>query len=389
MQQPDDKRHPNRSERPNHPAVSSDEGAETLEKWARDAATHDRARLALEVGAQLGGLQFRVRARVLDGALSILLHAPASDRSATDATLETLRALASSLDLDELRATLEALRSDTLARLTLMLGQTEPALFGVALSAWPGALPWVSAARLMATWPGDDDVRRTLFALLASDARASSRVRAISELVALGSSSQTIDAIASAASDAVHDLRTAAVRALGRMGATAALVCLLDSPHATVRADARLLLEQLAKHPDQRRAEIVASLVAQSLDQRQSPRDRFESRRVLRSLGVQSAPEPWSRLHQDAADGLAHEVSALANRVAISEYVEVLADTDDERAFRAVRDALAVRAKVGRALAGFRAFVRGPRGSEALHELERDVDAVVRERAHELARMRG
>jgi hypothetical protein len=79
----------------------------------------------------------------------------------------------------------------------------------------------------------------------------------------------------------------------------------------------------------------------------------------------------------------------MANRVAIFEYVSVLADADDPRGIEAVCEALAQRTKVGRALAGFRPFFKGPYGAQALRELLRDRDPIVRERAGELSTMRG
>ncbi|MBL8682100.1 MAG: hypothetical protein JNK05_23235 [Myxococcales bacterium] len=363
--------------------------ADELERWARETAAHEPTVFARDIAARLGPAHFAVRAKALDGALATLLRGRPLTQEHVEHTLSALRALAAALDADELRATLERLPADTLAHVALVLARYDAALFAVALAAWPGPLPWVSVARPLPSWPGDDAIRQHLMSVLTSEARASSRVRALFELVALGSTPDTVDAIARAAEDSVHDLRTAAVRALGRLGAASALVCVLDSPHATVRSDARQLLEQLARRPDARRADIIESLQRVARDERHSPRDRFESRRALRALGAPVEPQPWSRLHQDAADGLAHEVKTLANRVAINEYVEVLADTDDERAIDAVREALAHKTKVARALAGFRAFFRGPAGTRALHELEHDVDPLVRERAHELARMRG
>jgi hypothetical protein len=354
-----------------------------LERWARVRAATAPTHIAQELPTRLEGLSFRERGKVLDAALVAL----STSSLPKESSLAVLRALERAMDADALRATLEALAPSTLAPIIAWLSEGRDALFALALAAWPGPLSWVSVARTHAAWPGDDAAREALVAVLDDGARASSRVRAMNELVALGPHPASTAAITRAVDDTVHDLRTAAVRALARMAATAPLLSALESLHATVRSDARQLLAELVRRREVDRDSVIDAMTTLSRHPSQSPRDQLELRRTLRSLGERVDPAPWSGLHEDAAQNLLHEVDTLANRVAISEYVETLADTDDPRAFAAVREALSKPAKVSRSLAGFRPFFRGPLGARALRVLASDVDPLVRERAAELSRM--
>ena len=225
-------------------------------------------------------------------------------------------------------------------------------------------------------------------AVIEGDHRASSRVRAVFELVASGPSRAAREAIERRVEDPVHDLRTSAVRALARLGESEALVRALRSPHATVRSDARLLLVQLVINRDAPVERVAAAFEQIARDPNKSAHERYEARRTLREIGAPVERAPWSGLHEDAAASLAHEIKTIANRLAISEYVTALADTDDPRGLAAVREALATPAKVGRALAGFRPYFKGPAGARALKQLARDPDPLVRDRAAELGKMR-
>ncbi len=350
-----------------------------LAQWARERAQHAPDELVRAMPERVAAMHFRPRALVLDAALS----------ARHEITIPLLRSLARSLDEDSLRATLESLPPSTLASVLCLLSATPDALFALGLAAWPGPLSCVSIARTRSEFPGDEDCRRSLTSVLAGPFRASSRVRAVFELVAMGSHADTVTALDHALDDTVHDIRTAAVRALARLRAERPLLRALGSPHATVRADARLLLVQLVARRDLERERVIAAFERIAEDLSKRPRERFDARRTLRELGEPVERVPWSGLHEDAAESLAHEIKTIANRLAIHEYVSVLADADDPRGLEAVRDALAHAPKVGRALAGFRAFFKGPHGARALKQLSRDPDPIVRERAVELAGMRG
>lgn len=348
------------------------------EQWARERAEQAPDALVTEFSSRVLSMHFRERAAVLDAAIAArgTLAAPLA------------RALFATIDADALRATLECLPPTALARLINELSQTPDALFALSLAAWPGPLPCVSIARMQHEFVGADSWERALIAVIEGDYRASSRVRAVFELVASGPSRAGREAIARRVEDTVHDLRTSAVRALARLGESEALLRALRSPHATVRSDARLLLVQLVNNRDAPVERVAAVFTELAHDPSKSARERYEARRTLREIGAPIERAPWSGLHEDAAESLAHEIKTLANRLAISEYVTTLADTDDPRALDAVRAALATPAKVGRALAGFRPYFKGPAGARALRKLTRDADPLVRDRAVELSRMR-
>jgi hypothetical protein len=358
-----------------------DEPDDTIEtaRWAHEQASRAPDELVRAFAERVGAMHFRARAVVLDAALS--------GHPALGTAL--VRSMRGAIDDDGVRATLESLPLATLAHVLCALSREPDAAFALALAAWPGPLSCVSVARTHPDYPGDEALRQSLLAVVAGPYRASARVRAIYELVAMGGHRATIEGVAATLDDTVHDLRTTAVRALARLRATRPLLGALDSPHATVRADARMMLVQLVNRREAPRDEVLAAFELIASDARRAPRERFESRRALRELGESVERVPWSGLHQDAADSLAHEINSLANRLAIHEYVSVLADADDPRATEAVREALARPAKVARALAGFRAFFKGPHGAKALKVLARDRDPLVRERAAELSKMRG
>lgn len=348
-------------------------------EWARQLALSDPDELVRRFCDRVAPFHFRARAVVLDAALS----------ARHELGPRLCRAMRERISDDEIRATIESLPPTTMSPLLCALSATPDALFALALAAWPGPLSCVSLARTHPSWPGDAHVRGALFAILTGPYRASARVRALFELVSMGAQPEAIAAIEKLLDDPVHDLRTAAVRALSRLNATQPLLRALDSPLATVRSDARLMLVQLVSRRDVQREPVVAALSKIAADPAESARERYECRRALREMGEQVDRVPWAGIHQDAAESLAHEIKSLANRVAIFEYVSVLADTDDPRAMESIRESLSHPSKVGRALAGFRAFFKGPHGAHALKELMRDRDPIVRERAGELSKMRG
>jgi RNA polymerase-interacting CarD/CdnL/TRCF family regulator len=348
-------------------------------EWARALAASNPEELVRNFAARVEGLHFRARAIVLDAALA----------ARHELGVPLCRALRERITDDELRATIESLPPTTMSPLLCALAATPDALFALALAAWPGPLSCVSLARTHPSWPGDDHARHALLTILQGPYRASARVRALFEIVSMGSHPESMQAIERLLDDPVHDLRTAAVRALARLNALDSLLVALDSPLATVRTDARMMLVQLVSRGDVARAPVVAALTKIASDRAENARERYECRRALREMGEAVERVEWSGIHQDAAESLAHEIKSMANRVAISEYVSVLADADDPRGLDAVREALAQPTKVGRALAGFRPFFKGPSGAQALRELLRDRDPIVRERAGELSKMRG
>lgn len=290
-------------------------------------------------------------------------------------------ALATQRDRDAMHAVFEAL-PDTLRDSVLLAlsHHDDSALFAIGLSALIDPAPWALRVREHST---EEHLRATLSVVLQGTSRDSSRVRAMFELVALGSHPDTIRAVTDCLTDEIHGVRTAAVRALASLGAWDGLLSALRSPHRALRADARALLAaSLSREPSLRERVTQTLFTIEHTDS--SEFERFEARNMIRALGGLAPLSAWTRVHQDAADALAHELETHANRVTIARACEVLADTEDPRAIASVRAALAHRSRVQRVLLAFRPFFKGPVGGHAMLVLSRDSDSLVRERVEAL-----